>query len=43
MKCLISNSCVADEAGFKQYVAEKILSNLKRDFPDETVEALHKL
>jgi Fe2+ or Zn2+ uptake regulation protein len=32
-----------NEAGFKQYVAERILANLKRDFPDETDEALRKL
>ena len=29
-----------DEAGFKQYIAETILENLKRDFPEETKLAI---
>ncbi|MBN1683772.1 hypothetical protein JW865_09505 [Candidatus Bathyarchaeota archaeon] len=32
-----------DEAGFKQYVAELVLGNLMRDFPEETKDALKKL
>lgn len=32
-----------DEPRFKQYVAELVLGNLIRDFPDETKEALKKL
>ena len=32
-----------DEAHFKQYVAELVLGNLLRDFPEETKEALKKL
>jgi predicted transcriptional regulator len=29
-----------DEAEFKQFVAETVLKNLMRDFPDETMKAL---
>ena len=32
-----------DEAGFKKYVAELVLGNLMRDFPEETKDALKKL
>ena len=32
-----------DEARFKQYVAELVLGNLMRDFPEETKEALKKV
>jgi len=32
-----------DEARFKQYVAELVLGNLMRDFPEETKDALKKL
>lgn len=32
-----------DEARFKQYVAELVLGNLIRDFPEETKEALKKM
>ncbi|MBM3291394.1 hypothetical protein FJY84_01815 [Candidatus Bathyarchaeota archaeon] len=32
-----------DEARFKQYVAELVLGNLVRDFPEETKEALKKM
>jgi predicted transcriptional regulator len=31
-----------DEAGFKQYVAETVLRNLTRDFPEEAKMALQK-
>jgi len=32
-----------NEAEFKQFIAETILGNLKRDFPSETIQALEKL
>jgi predicted transcriptional regulator len=32
-----------DEAEFKQFVAETVLKNLMRDFPDETMKALQSV
>jgi predicted transcriptional regulator len=32
-----------DEAEFKQFVAETVLKNLLRDFPDETMKALQSV
>ena len=32
-----------DEAEFKQFVAETVLKNLLRDFPDETTKALQSV
>jgi hypothetical protein len=32
-----------DESGFKQYVADTLLGCLKRDFPEETKQAIKKL